>query len=47
LKLEPKLASKTRSSSKTTTEPRPESGTGTEIFEKLQMFLKGVKKVWN
>jgi hypothetical protein len=39
LKLEPKLGSKTRSSSKT----RPESGTGTEIFEK-QMFLRGRKK---
>jgi hypothetical protein len=43
LKLEPKLGSKTRSSSKTRTEPRPESGTGTEIFEK-QLFLRGQKK---
>jgi hypothetical protein len=43
LKLEPKLGSKTRSSSKTRTEPRPESGTGTESFGK-QMFLRGGEK---
>jgi hypothetical protein len=37
------LGSKTRSSSQTRSEPRPESGTGTEIVEK-QMYLRGGKK---
>jgi hypothetical protein len=43
LELESELGSKTRSSSRTRTEPRPESGTGTDFFEK-QMFLRGGKK---